>query len=295
MPDENMISFGDAFKQAIEKMGSPDKQHIEASEGDFIDEEGYLCCGVCGKHKEYRLSINIPGAGEFKRVVPSMCDCRKAEFEREEREAKLRQERVIVDELKSYSLTDERFRESTFDAFRDNGKNGKALRIAQRYVEHFDEMYESSTGLLMYGPPGTGKTFLSACIANALMERGIPVLVTSIIKLTSGFGEELQAILHKMKSARLLVLDDFGAERNTDFKVEQIFDVIDTRYMSKKPMIITTNIPLKDLKDEPDERRWRVNDRILGVCHPVKMDWESWRRVNVMENYKKTVSLLEDE
>lgn len=288
MDDRPMTPIGDALERSLASLGSDD--HIPADPGDYIGSDGYLHCGTCKRRKEYRL--NLPGR-ETPIVVPTMCQCRIDERDREEREQQLRRERLVVDELFSYSLTDERFKEATFDRFKETPDNVKALRVARNYVEHFDELYAANTGLLMYGPPGTGKTFAAACIANALMERGIPVLVTSIVKLTSGYSDELQTILRKMKSARLLVLDDFGAERNTDFKAEQIFDVIDTRYNSKRPMIITTNLTLDNIKNDPDMRRRRVNDRILEVCHPVRMVWDSWRKTNVMQKYNATISILE--
>ena len=290
MEDTGMISFGEAIQSAFASIGNTD--HVEAAEGDFVDDEGYLCCGVCKKHKEFRRQFDFM-ARPF--VVPCLCDCGKAELARQEQEAQLKRERERVQELFSFSLVDERFRESTFDNLIETPDNAKGIRIAKNYVEHFDEMYRLGKGLILYGPTGTGKTFLADCIANALMEKGVPVLVTSIIALTRGMGEHLPSVLEKMSNARLLVLDDFGAERFTDFKSEQIFDVIDTRYSSKKPMIITTNYPLSELKKAENIRQQRVNERILEVCHPVKMDGESWRKKNARDQYDSIVALLEAE
>lgn len=290
MEDTSMISFGEAIQNAFAGIGNTD--HVEAAEGDFVDDEGYLCCGVCKKHKEFRRQFDFM-VRPF--VVPCLCDCGKAELARQEQEAQLKRERERVQELFSFSLVDERFRESTFDNLIETHDNSKGIRIAKNYVEHFDDMYRLGKGLILYGPTGTGKTFLADCVANALMEKGVPVLVTSIIALTRGMGEHLPSVLEKMSNARLLVLDDFGAERFTDFKSEQIFDVIDTRYSSKKPMIITTNYPLSELKKAENIRQQRVNERILEVCHPVKMDGESWRKKTARDQYDSIVALLEAE
>lgn len=290
MQDFEMTSFSEAIQSAFANIGNVD--HVEAAEGDYVSDDGYLCCGVCKKHKEYRG--NLPFR-EKPFVVPCLCDCGRAALEREEREHRLQQERERVQELFQYRLADERFRESTFANLIETPDNAKAVRIAKNYVQHFDEMFSAAKGLILYGPTGTGKTYLADCIANALMERGIPVLVTSIVALTRGLGEQLPTVLQKMKSAHLLVLDDFGAERFTDFKSEQIFDVIDTRYGSKKPMIITTNYSLKEMKAAEGIRQQRVNERILEVCYPVKMDGESWRKKMVKETYSAISALLEEE
>lgn len=286
--EEKTLDVGGSMAALASRLSIP----VEPSEGDYIGEDGYLTCGVCGKHKEFRRQLPFM---DKPFITRTLCDCGIAARARLEEEERLRAERQKVAELSTYSLVDERFHESTFDNFIETADNARAFRIARNYVRNFDEMYRNAKGLILYGPTSTGKTFIADCIANALMKQGVPTLVTSIIALTRSNGEELPKILRLMKSARLLVLDDYGAERHTDFKSEQIFDLIDTRYGSKKPMIITTNFPLTDLKNEPELRRKRVNERILEVCHPVKVEGKSWRARNTREQYDSTVALLEAE
>ena len=279
-----MKSIGELALGFMESMGSVD--HVEARPGDYMGDDGVLHCGVCGKPREHRFKHN----GRF---VGCICQCEKDEMEREEAERQRQRELDRVKELAAYYLVDERFHESTFDRFTaSTPEDQRVLRICRNYVEYFDEMLANNAGLIFYGSPGTGKTFAASCIANALMERRVPVLVTSIVRLTANmFGDDLNELLFRMNTARLLVLDDFGAERNTEFKAEQIFTVIDARYAAKKPMIITTN--LTDFKTETDVRRKRVYDRIFEVCTPIKMNGESKRRAEGQKKRDSIRAILE--
>lgn len=279
-----MQSAGELAAVALGRLGSVD--HVQAEPGDYIGDDGLLHCGVCNQAKEHKFAFN----GHF---VPCMCQCAKEALAREEAERQRQRELDRVQELASYSLVDEKFRESTFERFiAKTPAEQRVLRICRNYVEHFHEMLDNNVGLIFYGGPGTGKTFSASCIANALMERRVPVLVTSIVRLTANmFGDDLNELLFRMNTARLLVLDDFGAERNTDFKAEQIFTVIDARYAAKKPMIITTN--LTDFKTETDVRRRRVYDRIFEVCTPIKMDGESKRRAEGQKKRDSIRAILE--
>ncbi|MBR6982081.1 MAG: ATP-binding protein [Ruminococcus sp.] len=264
------------------------------NEGDYRDDEGLLVCHVCGKRKEIR--INVPVLGE--RVHRTMCRCQEERAERERQQEELRKEREAIHELFAYSLIDERFHDSTFANCKESEFNRKPLTIAKNYVKKFDEMYARNKGLLLYGEPGTGKTFLASCIANALLEKGVPLIVTSIIKLTSVSGpfsreaEEQQRLIRKMNEARLLVIDDLGAERTTDYKMEQVFEIIDSRYGSKKPMIITTNLSLEQMKHETDLRRRRIYERIFEVCFPVLFTGPSWRFDTARNDFEEIKSLL---
>ena len=246
-------------------------EHIPQNEGDFIADDGFLHCGVCGQRKEFKLPIN----GHF---VPVLCACGKAEQVRAERAAARREAQARLSELTSYSLIDRRFRESTFDVAIRTEDNAQALDMARKYCEDWPRMLEHNVGLLFYGPPGTGKTFLSACIANALMAQMVPVLATSIIKLGSVDADTLEETLHRMRSAELVVLDDFGAERGTEYMRERVFSVIDSRYANKRPMIITTNIDIATMRDSGDVSVSRIYQRIRAMCKVIKLQGTSWRQ-----------------
>lgn len=290
---DDVKTVGELLQNQFEKAGVPAapfsefgfEPHIPAETGDYIGDDGFLMCGKCHTRKECVFKLSG-------RMVPCMCECRKREWAEKEEAKKREQERDRIRELLSMSLIDEVFYRSTFDNFTvRNEKDALYMKRLRNYADKFDTMLQMNKGLLLYGPPGTGKTFGAYCIANQLIAQGVPVFVSSIVKLATGFGDELQRTLAIMRNARLLILDDLGAERNTETKAEQVFDIIDSRINSGKPMIITSNIT--KFKDE-DIRRQRVYDRLSDACIPLYVDGESRRREAAKKNHSALMSMLDE-
>ena len=134
----------------------------------------------------------------------------------------------------------------------DDQRNPKVSDVCRRYVENWEEMKAQNIGILFYGDVGTGKSFLACAIANALLERLVSVSVTNFPRilnsLQGSFDDERQKRIDRLQHYSLLVIDDLGVERDTSYSVEQVYNVVDTRARSGKPVIITTNLSLKDLK-----------------------------------------------
>ena len=95
-------------------------------------------------------------------------------------------------------------------------------------------MMTKNQGLLFYGDVGTGKTFSAACIANYLLNRKIPTVMTSFVKIIGNADlrnrEESMYFTDRLNRAKLLIIDDLGAERGTDYALERVYDIIDSRY-----------------------------------------------------------------
>lgn len=164
------------------------------------------------------------------------------------------------------------------------------MEQARQYVAHWEETRRQGLGLLFSGRPGNGKTFTAACIANALVERGLDVRMTTLGEALSRLpalsaGEKLR-YLGELKRCDLLILDDFGMERQTDYAQEQVFSIVDGRYLSRRPMIVTTNLNLRTLRDAEDLMERRIYDRVLERCVPVRFDQESLRREKGLESVR---------
>ena len=172
----------------------------------------------------------------------------------------------------------------------------KQLIKAKEYAEKWDDFSREGIGLLLFGNVGTGKSYAAGCIANALIDRMISVLyvdMTDVVNRMQGnFGADRDTYLKRLTRPDLLILDDLGAERNTSYSKERVFDVVNRRLLSRKPMIITTNIALSVMQKATDLDDRRIYDRILEVCVPVLFDGENFRKGNATENLKKAAQIL---
>lgn len=179
--------------------------------------------------------------------------------------------------LKSLCFEDHALYSWTFD--KDNGKN-PVMKKARDYIEKWSDALSSNTGLVLWGDVGTGKTFFAACIANALVEQNVSVKMTNFSTILNDlFAEsDKNKYLDRLNKHSLLIIDDLGIERGTEYALEQVYNVIDTRYKSGKPLIITTNLTLDELKYPTDIPHKRIYDRVLGMCVPVMFNGVNFRK-----------------
>lgn len=274
------------------------EQNQPHSDDDYVNpDDGLLYCGKCKTRKQYLLKFpSVNGKPEEFHKVPVMCECRKKEVEEEERRKQEQKELEQIWLLRSCSLMDDKFLDQTFDTFRTTQDNERALKLSRRYADNFDEMVSRNQGLLFWGDVGTGKTFSAACIANALLDRKIPVVMTSFVKLLENmqnFKEDDNKLISRLNKAKLLIIDDLGAERSTDFALEKVYNIIDSRYRARLPMILTTNLSLEEMKQVTDIRYSRIYDRIFEVCYPVKFTGASFRKVEANRRYREMKNFLE--
>lgn len=264
---------------------------------EVLGEDGLLHCSVCGDAIEKILPFPALD-GTNNRVdtkVRVMCTCRKNEIEDEERERKRIEDMRAIEGLRKLSLMDEKLMKANLSTFVENDENARLLKIIHNYIVNFDRMYAENQGLLLWGPVGTGKSYAAATIANELLERKTSVVMTSFIKILKEVGtfDSDDGKIEKINKAKLLIIDDLGAERGTDYTLERVYDIIDSRYRSNKPIILTTNLTMEQMKDCDDIRYNRIYDRIFEMCYPVKVTGLSWRKREAASRYAETRKILE--
>lgn len=147
----------------------------------------------------------------------------------------------------------ERFRGRTFASF-DAKRDKDAFDACSKYASDEKLMERKLNSLLLAGGYGSGKTHLAAAVTNALTSRGIQVLFGTAIEHFDKIRDDyehtgLNKHLAKMKSANVLVIDDLGKEKKTDWTKQVLFDVVNYRYEHKMPIIVTTNLISEDGTD----------------------------------------------
>ena len=128
------------------------------------------------------------------------------------------------------------------------------------------------------------------CIANDLLKREVTVKMTNfntIIDDIFPLADKTEYI-NALASYQLLIIDDLGVERNSEYALGIIFSVIDRRIRSGRPLIITTNLPLKEIKSETMLEKRRIYDRILEMCTPMYVGGTSKREaIASMQKWRK--------
>jgi DNA replication protein DnaC len=261
------------------------------AEGDHIGEDGLVYCGKCGSRKQLRVKF-----GDKTHVVRCVCKCESKELEEKKKQEEYEEQMRRINRLKEASMMDKKYREVTFDKYEVREENKKVFEMAKKYADRFQDMYKKNQGLLLYGPVGTGKSFTAACIGNYLLDNAKPVIMTSFMKILQDIWENDREAeyITILNSASLLIVDDLGTERETDYALEKVYNIIDSRVRANKPMIITSNLELNDMMECEDIRKKRIYDRILECCYPMYVGGKSFRMMKAAQRFDEMKDFLEE-
>lgn len=262
-------------------------------ENEYLADDGLLHCRVCGKPLQTVLHIKIADRVDETRTVRCRCKCPTeaeirereiAEFEAEQ--CRERRRRACFCVKGRDRQLDGNMEKWTFAA--DDRKKPELSDAMRRYAQQFQQHRLDSKGLLLYGDVGTGKTYLAACIANEVIDMGYTARMTNFANI----GNELQgtwekqAYIDDLCKHDLLIIDDLGAERKSEYMQEIVWNVIDARYRAGGPMIITTNLTTDELSKPGEIGYSRIYDRILERCLAVKVDGPSRRRQAAIKGWE---------
>ena len=258
---------------------------------DYTGEDGLLYCGKCHKPKEAYFPKGKVLFGRDRH--PSECDCRRAEREKREKKDADEKHNAEVERLKREGFPNPAMRNWTFE--NDNGKCPQIGKV-HSYVEKWKTVRSENLGYLLWGNVGSGKSYFAGCITNALMEREIPVCMTNFATILNNLcygSENRNEYIVRLCSYPLLILDDFGMERGTEYGLEQVYNVIDSRYISKKPLIATTNLTPEQLRNPEDVPHARIYSRLLEMCVPVRFTGGDFRKITAQQKMERLKKLIE--
>ena len=145
--------------------------------------------------------------------------------------------------------------DSTFENYKITEQNNQIYKNVKKYV---DKLLQNKTnnGLFITGTYGVGKTYLASCIANELIKNNIPVVFGTLIQLLGYIKETYRdtnisdtEYINLYSNVDLLIIDDLGKEKPTEWVLEKLFLIVNNRYNNYLPIVITTNYNRKELRE----------------------------------------------
>lgn len=276
------------LSKAIDGVEKRAAESIKAEQGDYYGDDGLLMCGKCNTPKQTRVVIL-----DKERTPFCLCKCAVEKRDREEAERKRIEFQATVKKLRQTGFPDAKMQNWTFA--NDDRANEKVSTVARKYFENFGKMYEDGKGLLLFGKTGTGKSYAAASIANALIDRGHPVLMTNFANIRNavqGLFDGRQEYFRNFNRFPLLILDDLAAESKTEYMQEIVYDVINTRYLAGLPLIVTTNLTAEELKHPADVTNQRTFSRLFEMCIPIEVTGVDRRRDALKEAHAEYRDIL---
>ncbi len=275
-----MVGIEDIFIEGIKYSFDPDKEYMK---------DGHAYCKTCHERKDGEIRSFLDKNFIFK----NNCKCDRERLERE----KKREREQEIEQLKRDCFISMSQWAYTFDNYR--GEKDKSYIIARNFVKEYEQMKKENIGLLFCGTVGSGKTYLACSIANALIEeymirvkiRNFAQIINDLQK--GGFDLDKNEYIEALTNVSVLILDDLGIERDTSYAKEQVYNIVNSRYLKQKPTIFTTNLPYEKIQNSDDGVEYeRIYSRIIEMCIPVKVIGEDFRKRLQKEKLRKNKERL---
>lgn len=263
-----------------------------------IDKNDFIECEYC-KNKLCRKTIEWELYGTKRTIMLDYerCECnnaqvywneydlKKLKMLEEEKKLKLMQEfSKRVERIIKNSKMSKRNLSYKFDNFVLNTSNKKVFNNLKNYSEKLVNGIEKK-GLILVGNNGVGKTHLACSIANKLIENGTPVIYGTLINLLAELRNSYDTdnnisemeIIKLYENVDLLIIDDLGKEKPSEWGLEKLFTIVNSRYENNLPVIITTNYNQNALVERlilngEIETAKSIISRLYEMCYLVKID-----------------------
>jgi DNA replication protein DnaC len=149
-----------------------------------------------------------------------------------------------------------------------------SVKAVRGYVDRIGEHLDAGRGLWLMGPVGTGKTTLAMLVSKGALEAGRSVAIYSLPRLLNEIRDTHRAershvdLLDRLSAVDLLHIDDVGAERTTDWVLEELYSIVNARYEDQKSMLITTNLDPAELGAQIT---MRTVSRLAEMCDKLQL------------------------
>lgn len=238
-------------------------------------------CRFCGKDLEQKgMSFKLEDKQFLINGQTERCDCEESkkywtqieeEQKQEQIKAEIQRKNDVISKLYTNSKMNIRLKTYSFDNYKITADNKKALNKAKEYTDNYIKNIEKGS-LFITGGVGTGKTHLAASIANELIKNEIPVVFGTLINLLNDIkdsynsdGEKEGYIIEKYSKVNMLIIDDLGKERPSEWTLEKLFTIINNRYENNLPVIITTNYNRDKLRERlANNKNYEIADSIIS-------------------------------
>ncbi|MFN8160461.1 MAG: ATP-binding protein [Solirubrobacterales bacterium] len=165
-----------------------------------------------------------------------------------------------------------RYRGVSFDRPPVTEMEPMVVRVVRSWVEDLEANLASGKGLWLMGDTGTGKTTLAMLASKQAIERGRSVAIYSLPKLLARIrrtydsepgGDSYLSFFERLTSVDLLHIDDLGAEKRSDWVLEQLYALVNERYEAERPLLVTTNLDQRSLEEQIGAR---TVSRLVEIC-----------------------------
>jgi DNA replication protein DnaC len=243
---------------------------------------------TCKAHGTYQAEELVVLFADMPPIVSPCPRCaldQEAEQERQRNAEAQRLHRARFKAVVAAAQIPVRYADASLDAYVVTSRGQATVRtVCAAFISTWADQLRTGVSLVLTGAPGTGKTHLACAIANAVMaEHASSVLFGTaadlMLRIRDTYRKDSQASESQARAALiapdLLIIDEVGAHRGTEYELQLLFEIINARYQQCKPMIVISNLDGEQLEAFLGQR---VMDRFRECGSVLAFDWSSYRR-----------------